>query len=327
MPQLKRVFVLGASAGGRKILTTVLEAIPRTIEAAFLIVVHGSSEIASIYPKVLSQKIALKVEEAQNELKINSGTVYIAKPNHHLFVEKGEIFLSNGPRENRFRPSIDVLFRSAAVAYGNTCVGILLTGRLNDGTAGLEAIKKCGGLALIQNPATAEYSDMPSNAAQTVEIDYVVNVEDLGNVIQKIMDEKLPENKKLPASVVRENTIATKISSEIALEDNLGHQVPISCSSCGGPLWKIEDSKVNRYRCHVGHAFTEEALLESQNDALEEALWVAMRTLEEKKMLLVRVKKDYNSKGIKAMAATHSEQIKEVQQQISTLRKVLQIPD
>lgn len=327
MPKVNRIFVLGASAGGRKVLAEVLECIPTTIDAAFLVVVHGSSDVASIFPKVLSQKIKLEVKEVENGMDISTGTVYIAKPNSHLIVEQSKLYLSNGPRENRFRPSIDVLFRSAAVAFGNICVGILLTGRLNDGTAGLEAIKKCGGLALIQNPATAEYGDMPSNAAQMVDIDYVVNVEDIGNVIQKIMDEKLPEKKELPASIARENSIATKIGSEIALEDRLGHQVPISCSTCGGPLWKIENTKVNRYRCHVGHAFTEEALLDSQNDALEEALWIAMRTLEEKKMLLVRVEKDYSQKGIRALATTHNEQIDEVQHQISTLRKVLQIPD
>jgi len=309
------------------VLATIFQEIPNTIEAAFLIVVHGSSDATSIFPKVLSQKTDLKVKEAEHGIDILAGTVYIAKPNTHLIVEQGKINLSHGPRENRFRPAIDVLFRSAAVAYGNACVGILLTGRLNDGTAGLEAIKKCGGLTMIQNPATAEYGGMPSNAAQVVAIDYVVNVEDMGDVIQNIMDEKLPDRRDLPASVVRENTIATKIGSQIALEEKLGQQVPISCSSCGGPLWKIDDSKINRYRCHVGHAFSEEALLDSQNKALEEALWVAMRTLEEKKMLLKRVEMDYRQKGVRALTTTHNEQIDEVQQQINTLRQVLQIHD
>lgn len=327
MPKIKRLFVLGASAGGRKILGDILKSIPNTIDAAFLVVVHGSSDAASVFPKVLSQKLDLEVKEVENGMTIEAGYLYIAKPDHHLIVDQEQLFLSKGLRENRFRPSVDVLFRSAAVTYSNACIGILLTGRLSDGTAGLEAIKKCGGMAMIQNPATAEYEGMPSNAAQVVDIDYVVNVEDMGDVIRKIMQEELPEKKEIPGSVIRENTIATKISSQIALKENLGHQVPISCSSCGGPLWKIEDSKINRYRCHVGHAFTEEALLDSQNESLEEALWVAMRTLEEKKMLLVRVKSDYKQKGIRAMATTHNEQIDEVQQQITTLRRVLQIPD
>lgn len=322
-----RLFVLGASAGGRKAVAKALEAVKEAKTAAFLVVVHGSSDGPSFFPKILSQKISMEVLEPENGTNIEAGKVYVSKPNHHLFVHDSKIFLSNGPRENLFRPSVDVLFRSAAVAYGNCCVGILLTGRLNDGTAGLEAIKKCGGLTVIQNPATAEFSDMPLNAAESVDIDYVVNLEDMGSVINKIVKEKAPERIELPASIVRENKIAIKIGSQIALEETLGQQVPISCSTCGGPLWKIADSKINRYRCHVGHAFTEEALLKSQNNALEEALWIAMRTLEEKKMLLERVNRDYHKKGVKSLSATHSEKIEEVQKQINKLRNVLQIPD
>lgn len=318
---------MGASAGGRKAIAMALKSVSQVETAAFLVVVHGSSDSPSFLPKILSQKIDMEVLESENGTKIQAGKVYVSKPNNHLFVHQEKIFLSNGPRENLFRPSIDVLFRSAAVAYGNCCVGILLTGRLNDGTAGLEAIKKCGGLTIIQNPATAEFSDMPMNAAETVDIDYIVNLEDMSGVIAKIIQEDAPTRIDLPASIVRENKIAIKIGSQIALEEKLGQQVPISCSTCGGPLWKIEDSKINRYRCHVGHAFTEEALLKSQNDALEEALWIAMRTLEEKKMLLERVNRDYNKKGVKSLTTTHSEKIEEVQKQINKLRNVLQIPD
>ena len=322
-----RVFVIGASAGGRKAVAVALKTVVNVDNAAFIVVVHGSFDSPSFYPKILSQKIAMPVVETNNGAEIKAGTVYVSKPNHHLFVHEGKIYLSNGPRENLFRPSIDVLFRSAAVAYGNCCVGILLTGRLNDGTAGLEAIKKCGGLAMIQNPATAEFSDMPSNAAEIVAIDYTVDLEDMSGVIQEIMNEKAPERIKLPASVIRENSIAIKIGSQIELEEKLGQQVPISCSSCGGPLWKIKDSKLNRYRCHVGHAFTEDALLKSQNDALEEALWIAMRTLEEKKMLLERVNRDYGKKGVQRLSNSYSERVGEVKKQINKLRNVLQIPD
>ena len=322
-----RVFVVGASAGGQKAIASALKSLSNTENAVFLVVVHGSMNGLSLFPKILSHKIKMEVVEAGDRMKVMPGKVYVAKPNHHLFVQDSTLFLSNGPRENLFRPSIDVLFRSAAVAYGNQCVGILLTGRLNDGTAGLEAIKKCGGIAIIQNPKTAEFGDMPSNAAQFIDIDYVVNIEDMEDVIRKVITETAPIEIEIPESVIRENSIAMKIGSSIALEQNLGHQVPISCATCGGPLWKIEDSKVGRYRCHVGHAFTEEALLKSQNQALEEALWIAMRTLEEKKMLLERVNKQYNQTGINSLANTHVDKMEEVQKQINKLRNVLQIQD
>ncbi|WP_149302976.1 chemotaxis protein CheB [Pareuzebyella sediminis] len=327
MKEPSRIFVMGASSGGRKVIVNVLRDFPENCNAAFLVVVHASSDTPSIFHQILSKKIKMKVFEAEHGMTIQKGSVILAKPNQHLFVSEGKALLSNGPRENLFRPAIDVLFRSAAVAYGNSCTGILLSGRLNDGAAGLEAIKKCGGLVMIQNPATAEFSDMPSFAAETVDVDYVVNEEDMCHVLLKVLEEEKPRQIEIPQTIIRENTIATRIGSQVSKQNSLGNQVPISCSTCGGPLWKIKDSKINRYRCHVGHAFTEEALLKSQNEALEEALWVALRTLEEKKMLLERVYGQVKERRGKTLVVPQNIKIDEVQQQTNKLRNVLQIPD
>ena len=322
-----RFFAIGASSGGRAAITEFLKTVPKTIHAAFAIVVHSSFDAPSIFASILQQKIELEVEEASNGKMIAAGKVYICRPNYHLFVEKGRLMLSKGPRENLFRPSTDVLFRSAGIAYKNTCVGILLTGRLNDGTSGLEAIKKCGGLTIIQNPATAEFRDMPANAHRLVEIDYVVNLEDMAAVILRVMNEDLPVEKEIPKSLMRENEISMKFRSQIAADESIGHQVPISCPSCGGPLWKMEESGINRYRCHVGHAFTQEALLKSQNQSLEEALWIALRTLEEKKMLLGRMQSEYADSGMKNLSSSYSEKITEVSKHIVKLRIVLKLHD
>jgi len=322
-----RIFVIGASAGGRKAIEMVLAQIPANINAVFMIVVHGFSETPSVFVKFLYKRTNLTVLEAKNNTPLESGNVYIAKPDYHLFVYNEKIYISKGQRENLFRPSIDVLFRSAAVAYGNLCVGLLLTGRLNDGTAGLEAIKKCGGIAIIQNPATAEFAEMPSYASNYVEIDYVVNIEDIGGVLQKICDENIPGRIELPPSVVRENFMAIKMGEKDFRNNALQRQGPFSCSTCGGPLWKVGDSEIGRYRCHLGHAFTEEALLKSQDFVLEEALWIAVRTLEEKKMLLERVHCEYNKNDIGVLANFHKNKIDEVQWQISKLRNILEISD
>lgn len=301
-------------------MTEFLKDIPQTINAAFAVVVHSSFDAPSIFATVLSSKIELKVQEAANGTKISAGNVYICKPDFHLFVEDDTLHLSKGPRENLFRPAIDVLFRSAAIAYQNRCVGILLTGRLNDGTAGLEAIKKCGGLAIIQNPATAEFKDMPANAKRLVDVDYVVNLEDMAEVIQRTMAEQLPEAVEIPKSLILENEMAVKFKSQIGTDEKIGYQVPISCPSCGGPLWKMEKSGINRYRCHVGHAFSQEALLKSQNESLEEVLWIAMRTLEEKKMLLERMVSEYSQGGLKKLSTSYADKISEVSQHIAKLR-------
>lgn len=322
-----RLFVVGGSSGGLDAVRILIRKIPKDINAAFLLVLHRSIDSSGSYAEILKDCTDLNVIEAKDNMDIQKGCLYLAVNNKHLFVTKNTMHLSSGPRENLFRPAIDVLFRSAAIAYQNCCVGILLTGRLNDGTAGLEAISKCGGLAVIQNPATAKFADMPRSAYELVDIDYVVNIEEMSDVILKIMEEKLPPKKNVPKNLARENEIATTIKSQIELEQSIGHQVPISCSSCGGPLWEIENSKVKRYRCHVGHAFTEEALLKDQSDSIEEALWISLRTLEEKRMLLNRMLNDYKRRNSKSLIKSYSSKIDEVTAQVDKLRNVLQIND
>lgn len=322
-----RLFLIGGSSGGQAAVVQTLSNIPKDINAAFLVVLHTAFDTPSNFHTYLNNKINLEVCEAKDKLVIKPGMVYVARPNNHLFVSNGTMHLSSGPRENLFRPSIDVLFRSGAVSCQNKVIGILLTGQLNDGVSGLEAIHRCGGLTMVQNPASAEFPDMPKTAIENVDIDYVVNLEDMSSVIHKIMQEGLPKRRTIPKGLQRENEIATKIKSQISLEDKLGHQVSISCSSCGGPLWEMKNSGIKRYRCHVGHAFTEEALLRGQNEALEEALWISLRTLEEKNALLLRMASDYESKGSKILARSYSDKRDEVSNHLKKIRSVLLIND
>ncbi|WP_157718007.1 chemotaxis protein CheB [Gramella sp. MAR_2010_147] len=209
-----RIFTIGASAGGRVAIEKVFEKIPAGINASFLIVVHSSFDMISSFSKHLNQKIALEVLDAQENMKIETGKVYVSASNQHMVIMNERISNSNGPRENLFRPSIDVLFRSAAVAFGNRNVGILLSGRLNDGTVGLEAIKKCGGLTIIQDPETAEYSGMPLTAQKFVDINQCLNLEEIGNFIVDIVDKPLPDKKDIPYSLIRESEIATNQKSD-----------------------------------------------------------------------------------------------------------------
>ncbi|MHA7056983.1 chemotaxis protein CheB [Aquimarina sp. M1] len=323
-----RIFVIGASAGGLKAVKTILVGIPQGLNAAFLVVVHNTFKSSNSFFKVLANKINLEIKEAENHLLIEPDTVYVARPNHHLFVKNdNKIVLSKGPRENLFRPSIDVLFRSAAVAFKNRCVGILLTGRLNDGTNGLVAIQKCGGLTIIQNPDTAEFGDMPLFAKSTIDIDYIVNLEDMAGVLQKITEEEIPVEKEIPLSIIKENDIAMRFKSQVGLQKELGQQVPLSCAECGGPLWKMADSDPERYRCHVGHSFTQEALEQSQEASLEEALWVSIRTLEEKKTLLRRMADEYDRKKMTSLSASYANKIEEVTEHITNIKAVLQLND
>lgn len=322
-----RLFVIGGSSGGHRAIKAILSKIPKDINATFLVVLHSAFDSSNSYAEILKDKAHLRVVDAEDDLMIEENTVYFAKPNHHLFVCNDKILLSKGPRENLFRPSIDVLFRSAAVAYGNRCVGVLLTGRLNDGTNGLDSIQKCGGLTIIENPETAEFRGMPLFAQRTIDIDYTVNLEDMADVIVKIAKEPIPEQKDIPIHIVRENDIAMRIKSQIGLQNKLGKKVPISCATCGGPLWKMKNSNPERYRCHVGHAFTQEALLKSQDTSLEEALWVSIRTLEEKRTLLKSIIDEYERKGMKKLILSYKDKIEEVSAHIQNIKSVLQLRD
>ena len=322
-----RLFTIGASSGGYRAVKKILSNVPMGLNAAFLVVLHSAFDSSNSYAETLEKNIDLNVFTAENDMEIRPGMVIIAKPDHHLFVRGSKTLLSKGPRENLFRPAIDVLFRSAAVAFKNQCVGILLTGRLNDGTSGLRAIQQCGGLTIIENPETAEYSSMPTFAKETMDIDYIVNLEDMAKVIISVAQEDLPKEKEIPDNIVKENDIAMRIKSQIGLQEELGEQVPISCASCGGPLWKMKDDTQKRYRCHVGHAFTQEALLNSQDDALEEALWISIRTLEEKHTLMQSMINDYKRKGMQQLIKSYNHKMEEVSVHIKKIKSVLQIND
>ena len=322
-----RIFLIGASAGGRTAVEEALQNINRDINASFLVVVHSSFDMISSFATYLNQKIDLEVVNAEEGMQVERGKVYVAVPNQHMVIIDGKISNTNGPRENLFRPSIDVLFRSAAVDYGNRCVGILLSGRLNDGTVGLEAIKKCGGITLIQDPNTAEFSGMPVTAQKFVQIDYKVQLDKIAETIISISQEALPEAVEIPYSIKREAEIASKIRSQVKTEDFLGEKVALSCASCGGPLWKIKDTGIERYRCHVGHSFSQESLLLAQNENLEETLWVCLRTLEEKKVLMRNMAQNFEEKGSSHISRSYADRIKEVEEHIDRLRQLMDIRD
>ncbi len=322
-----RIFVIGASAGGRAAVETVLGDLPEDTNAAFVVVVHSSFDMISSFSSYLSRKVKMEVKESSHNTPLETGKIYLAVPNQHLVVRDGKLTNTKGPRENLFRPSIDVLFRSAAVAYGHRCVGVLLSGRLNDGTVGLEAIKRCGGQTLIQNPETAEFSGMPLTAQKFVDIDYTLELEDISHSIKEIINKPLPKEVEIPKTLKREAAIATKIKSQIDLEDFLGEEVSLTCASCGGPLWKIDDTQVPRYRCHVGHAFSQESLLLAQNENLEETLWICLRTLEEKKMLMLNMAENFKNKGSEQIAKSYSDKIKEVDEHIERLRSLMHLKE
>ncbi|MDB5050074.1 MAG: CheB methylesterase [Fibrobacteres bacterium] len=268
----------------------------------------------------------LECRHARDGETIEKGCVYVSPSDHHMFIEKGEILITKGARENRARPSIDPLFRSAAVAYGTSVIGILLTGYLDDGTSGMIAIRRCGGTCIVQSPEDAAYPDMPQNALNNLKVDYCVPLNEMGPLLIKLVARKPSQPLAIPEDVAIEAKIAKRVLSDLDSVNALGKQVPFNCPACGGVLWKMTKGKLVRFRCHTGHAFTSSVLLAEQTAKIEETLWVALRMFEERKNLLNTMshQKNGNSGSYNRSA---SERAKESQVHIDRIRTILMSDD
>ncbi|MEX1013609.1 MAG: chemotaxis protein CheB, partial [Candidatus Paceibacterota bacterium] len=227
--------------------------------------------------------------------------------------------VTKGAHENRSRPAIDPLFRSTAVAFGNGVIGILLTGYLDDGTSGMKAIKKCGGICIVQDPEEAEYPDMPRNALNNVKVDHCLPISEMGPLLQEIIPQKLQKRKPVPKDILIEAEIAERVLSDLSSVNKLGDQVPFNCPGCGGVLWKVGKDSDLRFRCHTGHAYTAANLLADQSSKIEETMWYALRMFEERKNLLTLMAS--GEKGIGSKSAL--ERAETTQTHINRIRAIL----
>lgn len=300
MNQIKSsmLIVIGASAGGMTALKKLVPQFQMDFPAPIFIVNHMSANTTGeVLVKALNESGSLTCVHAQDEQGFKSGTIYLAPSDHHMLIVKGKILVTKGARENRSRPAIDPLFRSAAVAYGNRVIGIILTGHLDDGTSGMMAIKRCGGVCIAQDPQDASYPDMPQSVIANVGADYCLPIAEMGQLLSDLLRRELPESKPVPDDIVIEAKIAQRVLSDLPAVEALGDQVPFSCPDCGGVLWQMNKGKPPRYRCHTGHAFTSSVLLTQQTAKIEETLWVALRMFEERQNLLVTMSKNEGKKS------------------------------
>jgi two-component system chemotaxis response regulator CheB len=272
-------------------LTQLVAQLPATLPAAVLVVQHLSpTSTGAPLINQLAKHTGLHCQLAPDQAPLEASHLYLAPPDRHLLVKADHLLVTRGPRENNYRPAADALFRAAAVAFGPRVVGVVLTGMLHDGTAGLEFIKRCGGLAVVQDPADAEFSSMPESALRSVAIDYVVPLADMGQLLVQLVTATSPTpptEASVPPDLKLEAAIAERVVGTVEEVSQLGHQVPLTCPDCGGNLWQVAHGQVLRFRCHTGHAFTADALAESNQHELEETLWVALRMMEERKNLLL----------------------------------------
>ncbi|MDN3551184.1 chemotaxis protein CheB [Mucilaginibacter aquaedulcis] len=316
-----KIVVVGTSAGGMSAAIKLLQQLPAAFPAPVLMVQHISGDATgNALLDALNKNCSLKCIHAVNGGQLEKGVVYLAPSDHHLMVAKsGRVLVTKGAQENRSRPAIDPLFRSAAVAFGNRVTGIILTGYLDDGTAGLIAIDRCGGDCIIQNPHDAEYPDMPQNALNQVKKCYCLPIAEMGGLLTALMSAPRKRQIKIPKDIVLEVSIAERVLSDISAVNALGTQVPFNCPGCGGVLWEIKKGPFLRYRCHTGHAYTASSLLAEQTNKIEETMWVALRMFEERRNLLTTLGK----KSTGAAARSAHERATMSQRHIDRIRAIL----
>lgn len=321
------IVVIGASAGGFQALLEILPRLPADLEAAVFVVVHVGTE--SMLPAVLGRHGGLPCRSAQDGQQFENAHVYVAPPDYHMLVRPGRIKLVRGPKENRSRPAIDPLFRSAAVTHGSRVVGIVLSGLLMDGASGLRAIKRCGGLAIVQDPADALSPDMPMGALKMVKPDYRLPAAEIAEALVSAVRQPAGAAVEIPAELRMEDQAMEKAATmdaekEMETDYELGERTSLSCPECGGPLSSIKDGAEPRYRCRIGHGYSQESLSAEMEDGIERALWAAVRQMEDHAQVLESLRRRFATSG---RASEHfRRRLEQTRQDTQALRRLLTEP-
>ncbi len=296
------IIVIGASAGGVEALQTLVRALPADLPATVFVVVHLAPRSRSLLPEILSSFGPLPAVHAEDGMPIERGRIYIAPPDRHLLLEPGHVHLGFGPREQHQRPCINVSFRSAALAYGERVVGVLLTGQLDDGTAGLWDIKRRGGIAVVQNPEEAAFPSMPLSALREIEVDHIVRLADMGSLLIRLA-----------------LTPLAKAANPIGREAMQSRLTDVTCPECRGTIWEVQHGNGVQYHCRVGHTYSPRSMLAEHFAAQERVMWSAIVAMEEGAALARRLEPHLEPE-LREKLRTEAHQR---QEQAAALRQVL----
>lgn len=316
--------MIGASAGGVQALCQVVTGLPRDLPAAVFAVLHVPPYPVSALPAILNRCGPLSAVHPEDGVAFRAGRVYVAPSDRHLLVGRGKVFVNRGPRENGHRPALDVLFRSAARAYGRRVIGVVLTGNLDDGTAGLLAIKSHGGLAVVQDPAEADYPGMPESAVGNVDVDYVVPLAEMPALLADLVGRELPEGEEEPMSEFEPSEMPAHLGIEGGNpEEGYGPPSGLTCPECGGALFDKREEAMIGFRCRVGHAYSPESLAAAQSEEIDAALWAAVRALEEHAALARRLEERMGGAGRVAIEERYARRASDAEHYAATLRRIL----
>lgn len=316
----RNIIVIGASAGGIDALCELIKHLPQDLDASIFVVMHVGDR--SFLAEVLNRCGSLPAVRAGHEQAYERGRIYCAPAQHHLSIKNGKTILSRGPRENGHRPAIDVLFRSAARTHRSKVIGVVLSGGRDDGSAGLFAIKARGGVAIVQDPAEALTPNMPQNALDMVEIDFCLPVRQIADLLVQLVDGKATNIMESPngGTSLEDQATADRPTSEPP-----GDQIPVTCPECNGPLYEVKDGDLVNFQCFVGHRFSPESLSEQHTEALERALWTAIRKLKERVVLHQNLFEDRKrNKGEDELMKRLEESVTTAENDLKLLREILE---
>lgn len=315
------MIVIGASAGGVEALTRLVRALPSDLPAAVFVVVHFPETSPSLLPDILNRLGALPAAHARDGAEIEPGRIYVAPPGRHMLIKRTTVRLVEGPKENGNRPAIDPLFRTAARSCGPSVAGVLLSGMLDDGTMGMSAVKRYGGVAIVQDPQDALFGSMPQSAIDRVGVHHVLPLEAIGPLLTKLVEGAAPRE-FTPAEEEKDPTEMD--TEELAALERRGKPSTFTCPECHGTLFELEEDGLLHYRCRVGHAYSFDTLATEQQNMLEAALWTALRSIEENNSLLERLIHRSESGGFSVSADHYRQRLAEGRERSNLLRHVLE---
>jgi two-component system chemotaxis response regulator CheB len=320
------VVVVGASAGGVEALTTLVGGLPDDLDAAVCVVLHLPASAESRLAHILSRAGPLPAVQARGGEKLVPGRIFVALPDRHLTVRGGHVLVARGPHENGLRPSIDVLFRSAAVSYGRRAVAIVLSGTRDDGVAGASAVGARGGCVFVQEPADSLFATLPEHTVSHDHPDRVLPVAELAPAVAaavRRLSEEVNVSENGNEEMRLETEYATLDADALDRDAPPGQSSAYACPACGGVLWEIDDAELPRYRCRVGHAYSAEGAAEAQGESVELALWTALRALQERAQMTERIADRVGVAGAKQSQARFEELAREAREQAEVIRRLL----
>ena len=324
-----RCVVIGASAGGLEPLRELVSQLPTDLPAPVFVAMHLPANHESYLPEILSSTGPLPAMHPEDNTKVETGFIYVAPPDHHLLVDADLIAVKRGPKENGFRPSIDALFRSAAYSYGTGAIGVVLSGALNDGTSGLWSIKRLGGIAIVQEPYQAKYWSMPRSALEYVEADYKVPSNEIGLLLTELVQAQ-PTQEEMMGNDINEDARRLAIETQVAAGVNLpektildlGSMTQFTCPECRGALVGIKEGGLFRFRCHTGHGFSADSLLEGLTEKVGELIWQTTRGFQEASMLLEHIGRHIQENGGADQADEFLAKAREFNQSASQFQRI-----